>query len=371
MAHFFDQVDFSDARLLRSNMLHKKCFQYLDLTVNHPDTIIKAVDAILTRSLQVEETYQYFVTTLLNHYAKSNIVCMDKVYVHIAETCYCNPKYPASKPDWIEPNQLNLICERARTLSPLTCGETAPNFHLVDFNGQLQDLHAFKASYTAMVFWDDKNSRDELKKIFKSFSDNYSTYSSVKFVGINSGRRPATWDERDLYAMVSNAWVMLEDPERKASTLYNISKTPYIYLLGASKKILAKGITIDQIPQFIGSTSLSDAKNHLNAGENLAIGSSLKSTNGTYELIMQQDGNLVLYKKDASYTWATWTHGKNVKNCIFQADGNLVLYDPNQTPLWHSNSYNKGGVVLRLEDDGSLRIYDRYNTVIWSAKTQQ
>ena len=57
-------------------------------------------------------------------------------------------------------------------------------------------------------------------------------------------------------------------------------------------------------------------------------------------LYPQQDGNLVLYKKDGSVIWASGTNGKGVApyRLIPQEDGNLVFYDGNYKPLWASNT---------------------------------
>ena len=60
---------------------------------------------------------------------------------------------------------------------------------------------------------------------------------------------------------------------------------------------------------------------------------------GPYRLIMQDDGNLVIYDADNKATWATGTHGKG-SGCHFycQEDGNLVIYDNQKRPIWASDT---------------------------------
>ena len=58
----------------------------------------------------------------------------------------------------------------------------------------------------------------------------------------------------------------------------------------------------------------------------LGINQSLFSPNGQFELIMQSDGNLVLYRVANQHPlWATGTKGQDVLRAIMQSDGNLVL----------------------------------------------
>jgi hypothetical protein len=64
----------------------------------------------------------------------------------------------------------------------------------------------------------------------------------------------------------------------------------------------------------------------LRAGESLGIDQKLTSSNGKYTLIMQGDGNLVLYAESNTPVWATRTQDSGAVRASLQDDGNLVLY---------------------------------------------
>jgi lambda family phage minor tail protein L len=67
-------------------------------------------------------------------------------------------------------------------------------------------------------------------------------------------------------------------------------------------------------------------------------GKSLVSANLWYQLLMQRDGNLVVYNKSNTAVWSTKTDGQP-SYAVFQPDGNLVLYRYSDgTPIWNSNS---------------------------------
>jgi hypothetical protein len=112
------------------------------------------------------------------------------------------------------------------------------------------------------------------------------------------------------------------------------------------------------------------ADDRLNPGEILRRGEYLTSGNRGYTLILQQDGNLVLYDARKHPLWASGTQGKRVERCIMQRDGNLVLYLDNGQPVWASRTDGKPGSFLVLQNDGNLVIYQRAQPV-WASNTER
>jgi hypothetical protein len=107
----------------------------------------------------------------------------------------------------------------------------------------------------------------------------------------------------------------------------------------------------------------------LGPGESLPIGESLVSANGQYRLIMQIDGNLVLYRTDGAVKWATDTRGRHVGSLIMQPDGNIVMYDPEANPIWASATHGHAGAFLEVQDDGNVVLYHPAGGALWSTGT--
>jgi len=61
----------------------------------------------------------------------------------------------------------------------------------------------------------------------------------------------------------------------------------------------------------------------LNPGDNLAVGGAITSLDGRFTLVLQADGNLVLYQAGGAARWATSTVGRIVSQAVMQADGKL------------------------------------------------
>lgn len=70
----------------------------------------------------------------------------------------------------------------------------------------------------------------------------------------------------------------------------------------------------------------------LPCGNNLLAGEGLTNDEGTARLIMQSDGNLVLYNKNGKALWASGTAGNAGDRLEVQTDGNLVVYAPSLSP---------------------------------------
>lgn len=109
-------------------------------------------------------------------------------------------------------------------------------------------------------------------------------------------------------------------------------------------------------------------KTILRGGETLLANQYIASPNGIYKLIMQGDGNLVIYNNINTAIWNTQTNGRPVNRCVMQGDGNLVLYDANNIPYWSSGTNGSASGDLYMQDDGNLVIYIN-GIAKWSYRT--
>jgi hypothetical protein len=105
------------------------------------------------------------------------------------------------------------------------------------------------------------------------------------------------------------------------------------------------------------------AGNILSSRHTLYPGKNITSSNGQYQLILQEDGNLVLYS-NGNALWSSRTMGKGAKKLVMQRDGNLVLYKDRE-PVWATNTSGNNGAFLKIQNDGNLVIY----RAVWSTGT--
>jgi hypothetical protein len=111
--------------------------------------------------------------------------------------------------------------------------------------------------------------------------------------------------------------------------------------------------------------------------ENLHQGDRRLSANGSYELVLQGDGNLVLYEihvdgsRDVMWVPAK---GRNSPAVVasMQGDGNFVLYEQEPATvsgaLWATDTWTSPGASLLLQNDGNLVLYLN-GTPLWASQS--
>jgi hypothetical protein len=101
----------------------------------------------------------------------------------------------------------------------------------------------------------------------------------------------------------------------------------------------------------------------------------LFSYDQNFFLMMQNDGNLVVYDRNWNWGWASWTQGTDAAYVTMQFDGNLVIYRRNGAYLWAT--WTQGNTMvgpgqrgLVMQDDRNLVIYNPYPNYIWASWSQ-
>ena len=78
--HFWDNMDFSDKRMLRTPVFFNKMDKYLEkLSPKHPDSIIVSADIMIEKARANKEVFQYVVSYITSTYERSKIMGMDAV----------------------------------------------------------------------------------------------------------------------------------------------------------------------------------------------------------------------------------------------------------------------------------------------------
>ncbi len=105
----------------------------------------------------------------------------------------------------------------------------------------------------------------------------------------------------------------------------------------------------------------------------------LQSSNSAYKLLMQGDGNLVLYTRAGKAVWSSRTQGNPGARFVVQPDGNMVIYTTQGKPVWNSRTMRAGDgntFGLVVQPDGNLVEYLNpvslgypVPTVLWQSGT--
>jgi protein-disulfide isomerase len=251
--HYFDNVDFSDARLLRTPILLSKVKYYLEnLTVVDPDSINKSADFILDKTLVNKEVFRYFLWYISNTYETSKYMGMDAVFVHVAQRYYLT-----DKADWVDSTTRKKISDRVKILAPLLIGKVAPRLYMRDTLNRPVVLHevAAKHKYTVLIFYDPNcgHCQKEVPEIHDKF---YSTYKAkgVEVFAACAERNPNDWRKFIRKHRLSFLNVFDTDTVVDFRNVWDIYSFPVIYVLDQEKKIIGKRVPAEELGKFIDET---------------------------------------------------------------------------------------------------------------------
>ena len=100
--------------------------------------------------------------------------------------------------------------------------------------------------------------------------------------------------------------------------------------------------------------------------ENLCSDAHLNSQNGLYKLLMQTDGNLVLYNS-GNVIWALNTYGfiTSSAGLHFDQNGNLAIFSQDGQLIWSFNFQGKEAAFLKVQDDGCVVVIGNSGELLW------
>jgi protein-disulfide isomerase len=258
--HYWDGISFNDDRLLRTPFFEPKLDEYYKNYVSpNPDSIIQEVKMMLLYARTGKEIYPYLLTKFTNKYMTPEFMGQDKVFVYLFENFY-------AKGDTIllNPASRKTVTERAYSLMANQLGNPAPVLDLTDTSGKAVSLYAQKSPFTLVVFWDPNcgHCKEELPRIDSIYKAKWKAKGlNVFSVNIYENEIVA-WKQFLKEKNISKEWVQAyqtkeaRDAEQKAGVpnyrqLYDIFKTPTLYLLDKDKRIMAKQLTIEQFDALI------------------------------------------------------------------------------------------------------------------------
>ncbi len=249
-AHFFDNIDFTDDRLLRSPIFHPKIKQYMDkMTAQIPDSINISADYLIEKARNNPEVFKWVVYWLTLTYESSPIMGMDAVFVHLVEKYYVtNQAY------WVDSTQLSKITTRAYTLNPILIGKKAPPIVMIDSTGKSIPMYGVKGKYTVVIFWDEDcgHCKKEVPKL-KELYVNKLKAMGIEVYAVATENKVKEWKKFIVEHQLN--WINVHQPDdyKRAVTkkIYDIYSTPFIYLLDENKIIKAKHIDVEQLGNLI------------------------------------------------------------------------------------------------------------------------
>lgn len=245
--HFFDNIDLTDSRMLRTPILHSRLDVFFkNVVIQSPDSINKEIDKIISKCESNHDVFQYVAVFLFNHFRVSEIMGHDAVIVKLADDIYLS-----GKADWVSEEFKKDLSRQVELLRNNLIGLSAKDLVMDSYKGIFVSLYDIEKDFTILYFWEPncshcKIATPKLKEV----------YGKIKDEGVEVFAVCTTDDKEEWSNYIKNnniEWINGWDPERKShfDYYYNIQSTPIVYILDREKKIIAKKISVDDIESFI------------------------------------------------------------------------------------------------------------------------
>ncbi len=244
---FFNNIDFSDERLLHTPVYHSRLRIFFNnVLIQHPDSIIREADRLLDKARANREVFKYTVSFIATNAESSQLMGMDKVFVHMIENYYLK-----EAADWISEDRIEMLKQRIEEMKPLLSGSKAPNIRIQGPDGENVELHDIEADYLVLYFWDSecafcKQAIPELVAAHKNLKA-----KGVEIFAVNIETDTDRW----LRAITDypDDWIHGHDIANESDfrDTYSIYAIPLIFILDREKKILAKDIGAENVEPFI------------------------------------------------------------------------------------------------------------------------
>jgi hypothetical protein len=245
--HFFDNIDLTDERLLRTPVLYGKINEFFtNPFIQAPDSMNKEISKVIKKIEGSYKVFQFVAVYLFNHFRESEIMGHDAIMVKLADDIYLT-----SKADWVSKEFKDDLRKQIDLIRPNLIGRKAENLIMDSYKGIHVALYDVEKDFTILIFWepDCGHCKEAVPKL-KTY------YDKVKGTGIEVFSVCTTSDKVKWSKFIEDnklTWINGWDPERKSNFdyYYNVQTTPMIYILDRNKTIIAKKLSVESVGPFL------------------------------------------------------------------------------------------------------------------------
>jgi len=275
-SHFFDGIDFTDDRIIRTPFFDDRVKRYFESVIlQAPDTVIQEIDKILAKSKPDGLVYNLLIGHFTYKYEQDKRMGFDKVFVHLCDKYIISGKAKKVYDD----ETAKKIKERADILRNILLDSKAPEIYMIDtIHGRevlkmgfdtaktsesitklyykhvdkltpwFKTVYGISAKYTVLVFWsvDCGHCQTEIPKLNEELKE-LKGKIDFKVISVYTKEDFEAWrkfiiDKKLDFINVFDP-VHINDLKNK----YDIYSTPVIYILDKDKKIKAKRLGSEQV----------------------------------------------------------------------------------------------------------------------------
>ena len=246
--HFFDGIDFTDKRLLRSPYYTKRLEQFLGYMSTNVDSVKKQLDFILEKTRSSPDFYRFSLQWLTAVFDNN----LDKMYNADAYLVHLVENYHRNLDSGTDKYTLERLEYKVSAFKRVLVGSPAPVFSLPDTEGRIKSIADVNADYTVLIFYSSlcAHCRTAMPNIKNALQ--YVDSSKIKVFSVCTDGMREPW-LAFLDEMKMKDWTNVLDTKHDSEIQkkYVTWNLPVIYLLDKNKNILANRVKPDNLPDLL------------------------------------------------------------------------------------------------------------------------
>lgn len=289
--HFFDGVNFKDERIIRTPFFDDRVKRYFDQVVlSNPDTISTEIDKMLAKCNEGNLVYNLLLGHFTYKYEQSKVMGFDKIFVHLADKYIISGRAKEVYTD----ETVKSIKERVDIMRNLLMDAKVSDLYVIDtadgakvrkmgfdtastvqsitdlyvknttaLSKMFKTLYNVQAKYTVLVFWavDCGHCKTEIPKLNEELQK---MQAEVDFKVFAVQTKDDMYDDWRKFIIKENLknFIHVYDPVHinDLKVRFDIYSTPVIYILDKDKRIKAKRISSEQVPDLLKILDSMDRK---------------------------------------------------------------------------------------------------------------
>jgi Domain of unknown function (DUF5106)/AhpC/TSA family len=257
-AHYWDNISFTDDRLIRTPIFEPKLERYYkDLVSPEADSIDREIDYMLLFSRTNKDMFKFLLVYFTQKYVNPEFMGQDAVFIHLFEK-YIN----TGQADFFTEKYRKFVDDRAYSIMANLIGQPAPNLEMTDTSGNIRSLYEIPANFILVCFWDPTCShcKETIPKVDSIYQAKWK-YEGLQVYAVMVDGGQENW-RNFIRAHNLGDWVNVYQTTAQHDTvaaagrpdyrqLYDVYQTPVLYLLDKEKRIVAKKLTYQQVDEVI------------------------------------------------------------------------------------------------------------------------
>ncbi|TNE60287.1 MAG: redoxin domain-containing protein [Bacteroidetes bacterium] len=245
LSHYWDNVDFSDARLLHTPVVYDKLWQYFNKFVpDQTDLKLEAVDILMDKVADHPAYYRFFATWLAEEYRAPFTGNMDPdaLYIHMVDHYLTYER--AFWADSLQVYAWNLRSEDQRASLVGMAGQT---FTAKDIAGTEHNLFDLQSPYIALFFYhaDCDHCIETTPKLVQKYQELKD--QGLEVVAISMSTPEDEWKAFMEQNRMDGFVNLTDEDSNSIYKRYFVRATPEIYLLNPDRKIIGKHLSVEDI----------------------------------------------------------------------------------------------------------------------------